>query len=92
MEPPVSVPSATGARPAATAHAEPPDDPPVFLYHGKLDWLVRDDQATDYYDALVASGVPAELYLHRWRGHMTLFLFGGDAEDKAIAFLDRNNA
>ncbi len=78
------------------AHASPafhisPDDPPVFLYHGKLDWLVSDDQATDYYDALVAQGIDAELYLHRWRGHMTLFLFGGDAEDKAIAFLDRYN-
>ena len=28
MEPPVSEPSASGAKPAATAAAEPPDDPP----------------------------------------------------------------
>ena len=28
MEPPVSVPSATGTMPALTATAEPPDDPP----------------------------------------------------------------
>ena len=28
IDPPVSVPSASGARPAATAAAEPPDEPP----------------------------------------------------------------
>jgi acetyl esterase/lipase len=68
------------------------DDPPVFLYHGKLDFLVTEDQAVDYYETLRAAGVEAELYLHRWRGHMSMFLFGGDAEDKAIAFLSRNNS
>ncbi len=68
------------------------DDPPVFLYHGKLDFLVTEDQAVDYYEALRAAGVEAELYLHRWRGHMSMFLFGGDAEDKAISFLNRNNS
>jgi acetyl esterase/lipase len=68
------------------------DDPPVFLYHGKLDFLVTEDQAVDYYETLRAAGVDAELYLHRWRGHMSMFLFGGDAEDKAIAFLSRNNS
>src|SRR5271168_55123 len=31
MEPPVSVPSATTAKPAATAAAEPPDEPPGTL-------------------------------------------------------------
>lgn len=67
-------------------------DPPVFLYHGKLDFLVAEDQASDYYKALRAAGVDAELYLHRWRGHMSMFLFGGAAEDKAIAFLNQNNA
>lgn len=68
------------------------DDPPVFLYHGKLDFLVTEDQAVDYYEALRAAGVEAELYLHRWRGHMSMFLFGGDAEMKAISFLNRNNS
>ncbi len=68
------------------------DDPPVFLYHGKLDFLVTEDQAVDYYEILRAAGVDAELYLHRWRGHMSMFLFGGDAEDKAISFLNRNNS
>lgn len=68
------------------------DDPPVFLYHGKLDFLVEEDQAVDYYEALRAAGIEAELYLHRWRGHMSMFLFGGDAETKAIDFLNRNNS
>ncbi len=67
------------------------DDPPVFLYHGKLDFLVTSDQATDYYATLRAAGVDAELYLHDWREHMTMFLFGGHAEKRAIEFLDRHN-
>ena len=67
------------------------DDPPVFLYHGKLDFLVEVDQSINYYDALLASGVESELYLHSLRGHMTMFLFGGDAETRAIDFLNRNN-
>ena len=68
------------------------DDPAVFLYHGKLDLLVTPDQPEDYYDALIAGGVDAELYLHRWRGHATMFLFGGDAEARAIDFLERTNS
>ena len=68
------------------------DDPPVFLYHGKLDILVSEDQSLNYYDALKAVGVKTELYLHPLYGHMSMFLFGGDAKDRAMDFLDRNNA
>jgi acetyl esterase/lipase len=67
------------------------DDPAVFLYHGKFDFLVTPDQPRDYYDALIAAGVETELYLHSFRGHGTMFLFGGDAESRAIDFLDRQN-
>jgi len=77
---------------ASPAYHVSSDDPPVFLYHGKLDFLVAPDQATDYYTALQAAGVEAELYLHDWREHTTMFLFGGDAENRAIHFLNRNNA
>ena len=77
---------------ASPAYHVSSDDPPVFLYHGKLDFLVTEDQASDYYEALRSVGVEAELYLHRWRGHMSMFLFGGDAEMKAIDFLNRNNS
>jgi len=68
------------------------DDPAVFLYHGKLDFLVKQDQPRDYYDALIAAGVDAELFLQGFRGHMTMFLFGGAAEARAMDFLDRKNA
>ena len=68
------------------------DDPPMFLYHGKLDALVEQDQPRDYYAALIAADVDAELFLQSFRGHMTMFLFGGYAEARAIDFLDRNNA
>lgn len=67
-------------------------DPPVFLYHGTLDQLVEKEQASDYFRALQAAGVESELYLHRFWGHFTMFLFGGDAEDRAIDFLNRKNA
>ncbi len=85
------------ALPAVYADASPvvhvsPDDPPVFLYHGALDRLVTPDQARDYYAELRRQGVDAELFVHRWRGHASLFLFGGEAEDRAIDFLNRNNA
>ena len=77
---------------ASPAYHVSSDDPPVFLYHGRLDFLVTVDQSTDYYEALLAAGVDAELYLHGWREHATMFLFGGDAENRAIRFLNRNNA
>jgi len=76
------------ASPAAHISA---GDPPVFLYHGRLDTLVTPDQATDYYEALRAADIDAELYLQGLRGHMTMFLFGGSAESRAIDFLNRHN-
>jgi len=76
---------------ASPAYHVSADDPPVFLYHGKLDFLVTKDQATDYFETLRAAGIDAELYLHDWREHMTMFLFGGHAEARAIRFLNRNN-
>jgi len=79
----------TLASPAAQISA---DDPPVFLYHGKLDFLVTLDQPQDYYDALIDAGVKSELYLHSLRGHGTMFLFGSEAESRAIDFLDRYNS
>ena len=45
----------------------------------------------DRHQKLEAKGVETELYLHRVWGHFAMFLFGGDAEDKAIKFLDFHN-
>ena len=77
---------------ASPQHHVSADDPAVFLYHGKLDSLVSKEQSIDYHDALMAAGVDTELYLHSWHGHMSMFLFGGEAESRAIDFLDRKNA
>lgn len=65
--------------------------PPIFLYHGKRDKLVEKEQSINYYNALRQSGVPAELYLDPWWGHITMFLFGWEAEGRAIDFLDKYN-
>ena len=67
------------------------DVPSMFLYHGKLDRLVEKEQSINYYNALRQAGVPAELYLHPLWGHVTMFLFGWDAESKAIDFLNHYN-
>ena len=65
--------------------------PALAAVDGQLDRLVTPDQSQDYHAALLAAGVESELYLHRWYGHFAMFLFGGDAEDKAIDFLNRHN-
>jgi acetyl esterase/lipase len=66
-------------------------DPPVFLYHGKLDTLVEKEQSINYYNALRRNDIPAELYLHSLWGHFAMFLFGWDAENKAVQFLNHHN-
>lgn len=62
-------------------------DAAVFLYHGEKDFLVEVAQATNYHEALKAADIETELYLHPWREHSTMFLFGSEAERKAISFL-----
>ncbi|MFT5226159.1 MAG: acetyl esterase/lipase [Polaribacter sp.] len=66
-------------------------DPPVFLYHGKLDTLVEKEQSINYYNALRRNDIPAELYLDSLWGHFAMFLFGWDAENKAVQFLNHHN-
>ena len=45
-----------------------------------------EDQSSDYDDAPIAALVEAELYLHPWLGHMTLFLFGAMAKTRRSQF------
>ena len=66
-----------------------PQAPPFFLFHGKWDKLVPVDHATDFYQALQDNNIESELYLQRWRGHITSFLLRGGAIDAGIAFLNR---
>ncbi len=64
------------------------DDPPGFLYHGRLDALIGVSQARRLVDSLRRVGVPAQLELARF-GHFTTWLFGGRQERLAFDFLDR---
>lgn len=64
------------------------DDPPMFLYHGGLDWVVGDVNARRMKDELDRVGVPAELLLVHGMGHIGVFTFGY-GEDEGVAFLRR---
>lgn len=64
------------------------DDPPVFLYHGSLDFTVGVRNARAMYDALKAAGVPSELYVLRGLEHATTF-FADRPVDHGVRFLDR---
>lgn len=63
--------------------------PPFFIYHGGADLLVSDDHATDFRARLDAAGVYTELYLLKWRGHLTAFATSGSAIEEAMQFLLR---
>lgn len=80
------------ALPAAYEAASPiahvsPGDPPMFLYHGRYDWLVNVSQATAMRTALQSAGVPVE-YLETPRGHFATYFFDGDSVEAALRFLD----
>lgn len=66
-----------------------PQAPPFFLFHGGWDSLVPLDQATDFQAALAADGVPTEMMILRWRGHILTFLTSQQAVDAAVQFLYR---
>jgi acetyl esterase/lipase len=74
------------ASPAAFISA---DDPPFFFFHGEEDDLVPLISPTQMHAALVAAGVPAELYVVPKLGHVACCLNRG-AIDKAVAFLEAN--
>ena len=63
------------------------DDPPMFLYHGRLDTLVSADYAREFQQALDRAGVPNELYLDNFGGHVTAFVFRKDAEQAGLQFI-----
>jgi hypothetical protein len=79
MEPPVSVPRAHGASPAATAAALPPDDPPGtrarshgFRTGPKPEFSFDEPMANSSWFVLPSSGAPA------WaRRSTTVAVYGG---------------
>lgn len=60
--------------------------PPVFLYHGKHDWVVDVDQSRRLVEQLRSRGVDVE-YLEVTFGHVTTFLFDDKEVGAAIKFL-----
>lgn len=64
------------------------DDPPMFLYHGGMDIIVKEVNATRMRDELAGVGVPAETYIVHGTGHIGAFFHGG-AIDAGIDFLQR---
>ncbi|WP_148861102.1 alpha/beta hydrolase [Marinobacter fonticola] len=66
-----------------------PQAPPFFLFHGSWDDLVPLDHTTDFQSALAADGVPTEMMVLSWRGHILTFLTSHQVVDDAIQFLYR---
>jgi acetyl esterase/lipase len=65
-----------------------PDDPPVFLYHGNVDFHVPVNNAYAMYNTLKEAEIPAELYLLRGREHLSTFVTESPVME-GINFLDR---
>lgn len=74
-------------RDASPAALVTSDDPPVFLYHGTLDFTVGVKNAHAMYAALNAANVPVELCLIRGLEHFTVFYLW--PVERAIDFLDK---
>jgi acetyl esterase/lipase len=60
--------------------------PPVFLYHGKNDWIVEVEQSRRLVDKLQSVGVDVE-YLEVTFGHVATFLFDEKEVGAAVSFL-----
>lgn len=65
------------------------DSPPVFIYHGEGDQLVRPDHTEKFQAVLNHFRVPNEVYWIPRKGHITTFFFPSGAIDASIDFLDR---
>lgn len=66
-----------------------PDDPPLFLYHGRNDLIVDVSHARSMVQALERAAVPHE-YHESGLGHLGAYFLDGDEVEMAIDFLDRS--
>ena len=62
------------------------DHPPVFLYHGRLDLLVRPVNSFKMKAALEEAGVDVRLDIRALFGHLLTFAFDGPSISKGITF------
>jgi acetyl esterase/lipase len=75
------------ARAASPLRHASADDPPLFLYHGRSDWLVDAAHARALRDALRAAGVPVGYYETPY-GHFATFAWDEEPVAAATDFLD----
>ncbi len=74
-------------REASPASFVTPNDPPVFLFHGARDSLVRSSSSLELHQKLQAEGVQSKIYVVADSGHLKTF-FDQDAAKRAVEFLD----
>lgn len=65
------------------------NSPPMFLYHGSADQLVRPEHPRAMMAALARHGVPHEMYWIEGREHIAAFLLPAGSVEAAMDFLDR---
>ena len=65
------------------------DSPPIFIYQGDADTLVRPEHAMRMQRVCQLMGARCEVHWLRGHGHVGTFLFSGPLVDQAIGFLDR---
>lgn len=65
------------------------NSPPMFLYHGTTDKLVRPEHPLAMITALQKNQVRHEVYWINGRDHIAAFLLPAGSVDAAIGFLDR---
>jgi acetyl esterase/lipase len=61
--------------------------PPVFLYHGSWDWIVRLEQMRMMEKALKTKGVAVESYVSPYMGHLLTYLISQESVQRGIRFL-----
>lgn len=63
--------------------------PPFLLFHGGLDKLVEADQSQRLHQRLAAHGVPTDLHIVPWHGHLSMFLLNRSALRHSVAFFTK---
>lgn len=62
--------------------------PPIFIYHGSEDRLVKPEHPLLMREVYRRAGIRCETRVLWGRGHISAFLFSNDEVDEAVGFLD----
>ena len=62
------------------------DAPPFLMYHGTKDETVSCKESEDFYDALTANGIRADLYLIEGAHHADAPLYQTEIKEQIAAF------